>query len=138
MMLDTATCEANHRRFIKRVIESETVWYLQSAEGVAVAESYDYEDAEVLLFWSDRAYAGRAKIASFPDHQEESTTLFSFLYRWLPGMTGDGVLAGTNWTGELVGLEFQAFPLRKQIEAAMPDSLKAAYEAKYLELTKDS
>ncbi|MDB6132703.1 MAG: hypothetical protein JWM59_946 [Verrucomicrobiales bacterium] len=31
--------------------------------------------------------------------------LFDFWFRWLPGISGDGILAGTNWDGELRGVE---------------------------------
>ncbi|MCW8877448.1 MAG: DUF2750 domain-containing protein [Kangiellaceae bacterium] len=33
-----------------------------------------------------------------------SMSLFDF-FRWLAGMSDDGIAAGTNWTGDLVGLE---------------------------------
>lgn len=35
-------------------------------------------------------------------------------------MAKDGVLAGTNWTGDLVGLEFDPGELQEEIVAAMP------------------
>ena len=104
-LLDRATCDDNHDRFIRRIIESETVWYLQHTDGVANSVSNEDEETTILMFWSDIAYAKRVRNNGFEDYQERSMDLFEFLYRWLPGMSGDGVLAGTNWTGDLIGCE---------------------------------
>ncbi len=111
-LLDRATCEENHDRFVRRVIESETVWYLKHSDGVANSVSNDDEVTTILLFWSDSAYANRFRDKGFGDYKETSMNLFDFLYRWLPGMSGDGVLAGTNWTGDLIGLEINPYELR--------------------------
>jgi hypothetical protein len=123
MLRNTADCRADVERFIRRIVDSEAVWYLSSNHGVAYCES-NQDDAgidppTVLLFFSDKPYARRAQARHYPEYQIACMTLFDFLYRWLPGMTGDGVLAGPNWTGDLVGLEIAAFPLREQIESAM-------------------
>jgi hypothetical protein len=61
--------------------------------------------------------------------------LFNFLYRWLPGMSGDGVLAGTNWTGELIGLEHDPYELREEVEAALPPETREKFHRRYLEET---
>src|SRR5580765_3449386 len=95
---DTATCMENHKRFVSRIVESGTVWGLKGDRGWAFAESNDCADVSVLLFWSDEAYARRAQ-QEIPGHAPAQISLFDFLFRWLPGMSGDGVLAGTNWTG---------------------------------------
>lgn len=84
----------------------------------------------MLLFWSDEAYARRAQ-QEFPEYAPAQIGLFDFLFRWLPGMSGDGVLAGTNWTGDLVGLEKDPYELRTEIEAAMPPEVSAAHKARY-------
>ena len=123
MIRDTATCRENHERFIRRIIESETVWYLSDNEShTAYCYSNDDdfdEDVSVLMFCSDEAYANRARKSEFTEYSVKFMSLFDFLYRWLPGMTGDGVLAGTNWTGDLVGLEFKPYDLRVEIEGMM-------------------
>ena len=134
-LLDTATCDSNHDRFIQRIIAREIVWYLSHPEGVANSVSND-EETIILLFWSNRAYASRAKKDSFFEYEEASMDLFDFLYRWLPGMSQDGVLAGTNWTQDLIGVEKDPFELREEIEKNMPDTLKMRHDKKYRELTK--
>jgi hypothetical protein len=141
MLQDRATCDANHRRFVERVITNQCVWYLKNGEGVATSTSnYDDEETEnettVLMFWSDRAYASRVKNNGFENYEVECLELFNFLYRWLPGMTGDRVLAGTNWSGDLIGVEKDPFELREEIEASMPETIKIEYEMRAAALMK--
>lgn len=130
-LLDKATTNENHRRFIRIIIETELVWYLANESGVANSISNDDETAIILLFWSNRAYAKRAKENGYETYSENSMSLFEFLYRWLPGMTSDGVLAGTNWTQDLIGNESEAFNLREEIEKEMPKNLLKQYLKKY-------
>ncbi|MBK1790206.1 DUF2750 domain-containing protein [Persicirhabdus sediminis] len=136
MLLDRATCDANHRRFIERVVEKEMVWYLSHPAGVANSVSNDDEETTVLMFWSDRAYATRARSNGFEDYEETSMDLFDFLFRWLPGMSEDGVLAGTNWTGDLIGVECDPFELREEIESEMPVELQQNHKDRYDALNK--
>lgn len=135
MLLDSATVESNFQRFIERIIEKESVFYLSNADGVANSVSNDDEETVILLFWSDRAYTTRAKSIFDEEFEEIEMELFDFLYRWLPGMSGDGVLAGPNWTGELIGREIDPFELRELIEDKIPSELTEKYELKYNENT---
>lgn len=138
MLLNTADCQMNVDRFIRRVVDCEQVWYLSSDTGVATCTSNNNEPdapAAVLLFFSDAAYARRVRQSEFTDYNVNEMTLFDFLYRWLPGMAGDGVYAGPNWTGDLVGLEMEPFPLREQIESTMSSDHLDRYEQRYRDLT---
>lgn len=63
-------------------------------------------------------------------------SLFDFLFRWLPGMSGDGVLVGPNWNQELIGLELDPFELRKTIEAALSPEQAMAHLTKYRQITQ--
>ena len=134
MILDSATVQANFERFVERIVQAETVFYLSNESGVANSVSNEDDEVRILMFWSDRAYANRAKKAFSEEFTATEMTLFNFLYRWLPGMSGDGVLAGLNWNGALVGREVDPFELREIVEERMPKSLLEAYEAKYHEL----
>ena len=133
MLHDEATVRSNHERFVKRVAEAEEVWGLASPSGFAVCPSNENEARTVLMFWSDRAYATRVKQSAFPEYEPAQITLFDFLFRWLTGMQQDRVLAGTNFNGDLAGLEIEAEQLKNQlIDAIGPqraleyaDSLKA-------------
>ncbi len=127
MLRDEATLKENHARFMKRAIEQETVWYLDGESGVGSCESNEYEETSVLLFWSDEAYARRAQQAEFDDLELCSMTLFDFLFRWLAGMEEDEVLAGTNWTGDLMGLEVDPADLKDDLLNAMDAEMLDRY-----------
>ena len=134
-LLNCAQTKANHIRFIKRAAKNEAVWLLKSEEGIANSTSHEEYAKEILMFWSDRAYAARVRKGPYADYYsnsiEEEVSLFDFLYRWLPGMYADEVLAGTNWNQGLVGTEIDPFELREGIENAMQPKQRAAYEAQY-------
>jgi hypothetical protein len=134
----TATCQENHDRFIKRIVESETIWALSNENSYAYAESNkDDNSSDIILFWSDKAYAKRAKQSKYPEFKETTITLFNFLFRWLPGMYEEGVRAGTNWTGDLVGLEYNAYDLRLEIEAALSSEQKDRFNTQYQEFINE-
>jgi Protein of unknown function (DUF2750) len=143
MFRNTADAKTDVERFIQRVIESDTVWYLTSDVGTANCDSNaevedDEEPATVLLFFSDQAYAKRAQSQHYPTHRPESMTLFNFVYRWLPGMSGDDALAGPNWTGDLIGLELDPFELREAIESAMVPEHLERHESMYRDMSGSS
>ena len=129
MLHDTATMQDNAARFVTRAIESEAVWALKSADGYAWCESDDQEGSSVLIFWSDRAYAERARKAEFPEYVPDKIDLPDFLFAWLTGMAEDGVLAGPNWTADLAGVELDPADLQEQILEAMPEEMAARYKA---------
>ena len=136
MLLDSATVEANFERFLKRTVENEAVFYLANQDGVANSVSNEDEKTVVLMFWSDQAYAARANNTLEEEFNVVEMELFDFLYRWLPGMSGDGVLVGTNWTGDLVGREADPFALRELIEDKMSAEMLETYEQKYEQLAE--
>ena len=118
---EAATCQENHDLFIREIVESETIWALSNKENrYAYAElKKDENPLDILLFWSDKESANRVQQNHYPEFKETSITLYNFLFRWLPGMFSEGVFAGTNWTGALVGMEYDAYKLRLEIEAAL-------------------
>ena len=120
MLHDCATIGANHERFVSRVTESEVVWGLETATGFAACPSNgDNDERPVSMFWSDRGYARRVQQNHFPEHEPAEISLFDFLFRWLSGMEDDGVLAGTNWNGDLAGREVEPSEVRDQLLDAM-------------------
>ena len=127
MLQDHAQLAANHERFVMKILETEVVWAIRGETGFGMCESNDVEAEAVLLFWSHEAYARRVIEAGFDDHVAESLSLFDFLFRWLPGMAGDGVLAGTNFTGALHGLASDARELQEELMEALPKELAVAY-----------
>jgi hypothetical protein len=118
-MFQAATIRENHDRFVSRVAHAEIVWALENSNGCASCPSNEVADRQVIIFWSDAAYAKRVSQSAFPEHEPVEISLFDFLFRWLRGMQGDAVFAGTNWTPDLAGLEVSPADLRNQLLKAM-------------------
>lgn len=141
-MQDTASAEADYRRFVDLAVATETVWFLVGDEddtAHAVSNASDTDDyTPVLLFWSDEASAKRCQTATFPDFSIERMELFDLLYRWLPGMAEDGALAGGNWTADLVGLETGPDVMLDDLFERMPDDLQLTYQERFETLVRDT
>ena len=109
-----ADLEANKDRFIARVRESGVFWGLRSDQGWAYCPS-NHTDADVLLFWSEEAYARRLAVAEWAAYQAASINLDEFIDSWLRGMHQDGALAGVNFNADLAGVEVEPIELAKAI-----------------------
>jgi hypothetical protein len=97
--------EANYRKFIQQIVASEKVWGLTHDETWATSSSAEYEEAEVILFWSDAAGAETCAEDDWKEYKPESITLVEFLENWCVGMYGDQLLLGPDWDANLVGRE---------------------------------
>lgn len=106
------------------------VWGVRSKSGFQSCESNEDDARRVLLFWSDAAYARRAISRDYPECEAASIDLFSFLYRWLPGMHDDNVLVGPNYTADLCGLELEPLELQDHLLEAMPPDVFGEYRAR--------
>ena|ERR1044071_536435 len=131
MLRDAATCQENYQRFVQRVVASGEAWVLSGESGPAFCEANEQDDTNVILFFSDSPYARRVRTQSMPGHKPERLDLFDLLYRWLPGMSQDGVLAGPNWTGDLVGLEIAPAQLRAQLQKEMSEEQRAEFSERF-------
>jgi len=107
MLQDRATSESDYRRFIEQVRENEEVWGLRSDDGWAYCASNEYEDTDILVFWSDRASAQRHVQGDWAKHKPTAIPLDEFIDNWLRGMHEDGALVGPNWDAGLCGLELE-------------------------------
>lgn len=110
-----ADLEANRKRFITRVRETRQVWGLRSKDGWAFCPSNDFEETDVLLFWSDEAYAKRHVTSGWADYVATPIELDAFIDRWLRGMQKDGLLAGVNFNADLAGLEVEPVELAREL-----------------------
>ena len=133
-MLDLAiACRERHEQFIRRVARTKVVWGLKSQGGWATCPSNEEDNngktADVLVFWSDRAYAQRCVVEGWEQYEAEEIPLDEFIDRWLPGMAGDGVLAGTNWTAKLIGLEVDPLTLGDELIAELKKAPATQKEA---------
>lgn len=142
-LLDTATALENHERFLRRSIEHRSVWTLWGDSGPIVADADPLDGAtgdparDVYMFFSDQPYAQRALRESWPNCPTYTTReipIFDLLYRWLPGLDRDGHRCGTNWTGDLIGLELQPAELLAQLRERLPEALAQDLDARYREL----
>lgn len=132
-LLDLATIQENHDRFLRRTVQHEAAWTVWGETGPLIVDSNDAPRRDVYLLFSDEAYARRALRESWPDHPAyiaRQIPLFDLLHRWLPGLDRDGHLCGTNWTGDLIGLEVEPADLGVQLLERLPDGLKAEYRSR--------
>jgi hypothetical protein len=105
-----ADLDSNKDRFITRVRETREVWGLRSDDGWAYCPSNQCE-TDVLLFWSDRAYASRHAVKEWSQYVPTPIALDDFIDGWLKGMHQDGLLVGTNFNAELAGQEVEPLEL---------------------------
>jgi hypothetical protein len=105
----------NHDRFVRDVKLTGLVWGLRTDRGWAVCDSAEYEETEVYPFWSDKAEASVHCTEEWADYAPAKLALDRFIDTWLPGMSEDGVLVGTNWDAELTGLEVDPDVLAQEL-----------------------
>lgn len=115
MFQDISTIEYKHNKFIERVVDFGTVWGLESGEGFATSDSNLVEDAKVIPFWSDKAYASALRKEGWSIYKATSMTIADFMENWLLGMYNDGLLVGTNWDANLFGKEIEPLDLALQL-----------------------
>ncbi len=111
----SADLDANYQRFIEHIQESGLVWGLQSDDGWVIVDSAEYEETEVMPFWSDEAYAKQHCVGEWAHFAPVSVTLEEFVEDWLVGMDEDGVLVGPNWNDQLEGLEVEPAEIAKRL-----------------------
>ncbi|WP_242918440.1 DUF2750 domain-containing protein [Pontibacter liquoris] len=121
MTQDAATIEKRYQDFIRQVVDTNAVWGLTKDETWATSSSAEYEDTEVILFWSDEAGAKACAEDDWADYVPESITLVEFLENWCVGMYGDALLMGANWDTDLTGKEAEplevALDVTKEVRA---------------------
>lgn len=115
----TGNAEADHTRFLQQVRESGQVWGLKSSTGWAVSESGEFEDTLVYPFWSDPADAAPHCTGDWAHFRPAAIPLESFMADWLPGMSEDAVLVGTNWDADLSGMEWEPLELAQQLHQTL-------------------
>ena len=105
-------------RFCARVAGAGEVWVLTEGEDCAVVESNEFEESEVMPFWSDRRGAETAATGDWARYVPGAIPLDEFLASWLPSMDEDGYLAGVDWSDELEGDEIEPEELFRRLETA--------------------
>jgi hypothetical protein len=134
MLQDRLIIQQRHQQFIDRIAASGTVWALSSEEGWAVSGSHADENTDIILFWSDEAYARAVAKEDWSHYQAVSIPLAEFLENWLVGMYQNGVLAGTNWDANMFGEEAEPLKLVVDIFEAVKQAGTTLPFTKYTDL----
>lgn len=101
--------EQAYDQFIAEIQQTAQVWGLfeEKEESWAVCPSEEYEDIDVLPFWSGEAAAAALCTAEWSVYAPKAIPLEEFINDWLPGMHEDDAMVGPNWDAELEGLEVE-------------------------------
>ncbi len=93
--------------FIEHADHLEVVWNLKNADGFAICESNEFEDVQVMPFWSDEKQAQKVCTDDWSDYQPNPVDIDDFIDAWLHGMDEDGIYVGVNWDEDLQGAEVE-------------------------------
>jgi Protein of unknown function (DUF2750) len=86
--------------FYREVAERGVVWTVRDKNGFPAPLNSD--GARAQPFWSSRARVERiiSTVQAYRGFVPVEIELVTFVAKWVPGLTKDGILAGINWTGE--------------------------------------
>ncbi|MDP5254942.1 MULTISPECIES: DUF2750 domain-containing protein [unclassified Vibrio] len=104
----TTDIEANLALFVKQALENQKVWGLKNDEGWLACESTEFEDTEVMPFWSNQSDAQAHNVDEWSDFDVLEIPLDIFVEDWLITLDEDQVLIGPNWNDQLEGKELSA------------------------------
>ncbi len=107
--------EENYALFLSAIKESGQVWSLKSEEGWVVCDSEEFEDTDVIPFWSAREYAAVQCTEEWAGYTAVEIGLDEFVDQWLHEMEEDGVLVGPNWNANMEGLEIEPVDLARAV-----------------------
>ncbi|QXO18895.1 MULTISPECIES: DUF2750 domain-containing protein [Vibrio] len=109
----TTDIQANLELFIKESKENNLVWGLRNEEGWLSCESTEFEESEVMPFWSSKEDAELHNVEEWADFEVLEIPLDIFVEDWLITLDEDGVLVGINWNATLEGKELEPVELAK-------------------------
>ena len=109
--------EENFARFIADGLDNGVVFTLEGDEGFALCASERSDNADVMPFWSQRAFAEALVADDWADYKVVAIDMEEFVDDWLTGLHDDVILVGINWTEDLEGLEVEPLDLLETIEA---------------------
>ncbi|CZF83137.1 hypothetical protein RN22_07155 [Grimontia sp. AD028] len=110
----TADVQANLMLFVEETKRTNVVWGLKNEEeGWLACDSSEFEESEVMPFWSSKEDAAQHNVDEWADFEITEIPLDVFVEDWLITLDEDGVLVGTNWNAELEGKEVEPSELAK-------------------------
>ncbi|RYF83892.1 MAG: DUF2750 domain-containing protein, partial [Chitinophagaceae bacterium] len=98
------------------VTSTQLVWALASSEGFASMPSREFEETNVMPFWSNEADAAAMLQTGKVQYQPKSVTLSDFLENLLVGLHNENGLVGTEWVQNSIGEEKE--PLQVAMDIA--------------------
>ena len=119
MFQNHITVKERHKKFIKKVCETEIVYALQNKDGFATSSSVHYDDENgapvgMICFWAERARARSCIKDGWKNYKPTEIPLSEFMENWCVGMENDGLLIGTQFDSNMFG--FEAEPLELIID----------------------
>ncbi len=129
--------EASAERFVREAVSTETVYFLEDAEGMrATGQSHDGEH-DLMLVFSDQASA-RAVLAAVGEplagYQVEEESIFELLGATLPELHEEGLRVVPNCVADLAGVELEPRLLWDRLMA----ELSPAQRERYRELAESA
>ncbi|MEZ8290479.1 DUF2750 domain-containing protein [Vibrio sp. 10N.237.312.B06] len=109
----TADTQANLELFVSETQETKLVWGLRNEEGWLACDSSEFENSEVMPFWSSKEDAQTHNVEEWADFEVLEIPLDIFVEDWLLTLAEDVVLVGTNWNATLEGKELEPSDLAK-------------------------
>ncbi|MBD1558883.1 DUF2750 domain-containing protein [Vibrio sp. S9_S30] len=109
----TSDIESNLNLFVEETKQTKLVWGLRNEEGWLACDSTEFENSEVMPFWSSRGDAEQHNVEEWADFEVLEIPLDIFVEDWLITLAEDGVLIGTNWNAALEGKEMEPSDLAK-------------------------
>ncbi|ASK79801.1 hypothetical protein CF386_12220 [Paraphotobacterium marinum] len=104
----TTDLDRNLDLFVQETSETKLVWGLCSPEEEwLIIDSIQYENAEVMPFWSSEKMALEHCVEEWSDFSPQSIPLDMFLQDWMVTFTEDETLVGLNWNLNLEGEELE-------------------------------
>ena len=130
MIQDASAAEQEKKNFAKSVISNNLIWGLASSKGFIKANSVEYEDTQVIPFWSNEDDAALAINKGWENYKPASMPVSEFLENWLVGMYNEGMLVGINWSNNSPKVELEPLELALEIANQLIE------QGKELKLTK--
>ena len=131
MTQHSTTNDVKYQQFIEQVVATGSVWGLSQGEAWATSSSAEYEDADVILFWSDEASAAACATDDWEEYNPEAVSIEEFLENWCVGMYDDHLLAGPNWSEDLLGDEVEPLELALHVVQELKQKNKPIHLTQY-------
>ena len=102
-------------QFVTKVVATQQIWGLKNELGWTVAQSNQFDKAEVYVFWQSQDDAQLCSKEEWQTYKPEIISLAEFLEDWCVGIFEENNLIGVQWDYNLCGGEIEPMELAQQI-----------------------